>query len=401
LAVDGKDQVVFNLGACGPNGLYKLLQVQPIKVQKLFPLAGFESLQFVPDSSKDFYTTSFSKIEKLDLDEPNSSATAAPVFSMFGGHARLLDTLFVDQDHLLATLIVNRVAPADGAETKRLPPEFMAVAFDRKLKGYYVLDIKAWGPMAIRPTDQALFRFDADAEEIRQFTLPFLESGDSAALATASQAVRDAASNITPPGLDAGAILAQARDAYAELTSYSDSGTMATRMGSFSQDGTFTIRMQRPSFYRIAWTGLGSGGMAWCDGTGDYLRFAGRADEKQKDRETVLAGATGISGNAASTIPASFFHEQWGAVLNSIGDCHVLPDEPVDSIACSVVISVIHRKGGAEAALERAKRLLLRRLDKSQGEEELKVLLTEVLLESGTYLIPLLHACRRGSLLLA
>jgi hypothetical protein len=203
------------------------------------------------------------------------------------------------------------------------------------------------------------------------------------------------------PGLDAGAILAQARDAYAELTSYSDSGTMATRMGSFSQDGTFTIRMQRPSFYRIAWTGLGSGGMAWCDGTGDYLRFAGRADEKQKDRETVLAGATGISGNAASTIPASFFHEQWGAVLNSIGDCHVLPDEPVDSIACSVVISVIHRKGGAEAALERAKRLLLRRLDKSQGEEELKVLLTEVLLESGTYLIPLLHACRRGSLLLA
>jgi hypothetical protein len=251
----------------------------------------------------------------------------------------------IDQDHLLATLILSRPATG-GAAQKRPPPQFMAVAFDRKLKGYYVLDIKRWGPMAIRPTDKALFRFDADAKEIRQFNLLFFASADNSPPPKTSSAI-NAASSASQPGLDAGAILFQARAAYAALTSYSDNGTMATRMGSFSQDGTFTTRMQRPSLYRIAWTGTGisGGGVVWSDGTGDYLRFAGKADEKQKDRTTALAGATGISSNAASMIPAAFFHEQWGDVLSGVGDCQVLPDEPVDNVTCRVVTSVIPARG--------------------------------------------------------
>jgi hypothetical protein len=345
IAVDGKDQVYFNLGPCGPNGIYQLLQVKPIKVQMLFPSDGFWSLQFFPSSSEDLCLTSFSKIVNLDLTTAKTIDEAKPLFSMIGGHASLLNTLLVDVDHILATLAVNHLDPTDPTHKKRLASTRVAVIFDRKLQGYYVLDFKDWGPMAIRPRDKALFRFDADAKEIKQFSLPFLAASDSSQATPTNQPGTPGTGGAAQSGADVAVILSQSRDAYAALTSYCDSGTMSTRMGSFSQDGTFSIRMQRPSLYRISWAGIGGGGIAWSDGTGDYLRFAGSANEKQKDRQTVLAGATGISGNVASTVPASFFHEQWGAVLSGIGDCQILPDETVDDISCKVITSVIQTHG--------------------------------------------------------
>lgn len=141
------------------------------------------------------------------------------------------------------------------------------------------------------------------------------------------------------------ALLKQAREAYAALNSYEDTGTVSALVGTFSQEATFTIRLQRQSYYRVTWTGGASSGAAWSDGTGDYLRIPGRAAEKEKDREAVLAGATGISTGAAATIPASFFHENWGGVLNGIGVCHLLPDETVDGVPCHVVTSFLQSHG--------------------------------------------------------
>jgi hypothetical protein len=102
------------------------------------------------------------------------------VFSMLGGQARLWHTLLIDEDHLLATLLLRE--PATETKGKETSPKFMAVVFDRKFKGYYLLDIKDWGPMAIRPTDKALFRFDADAKEIRQVTEDAAKSRDRAVI---------------------------------------------------------------------------------------------------------------------------------------------------------------------------------------------------------------------------
>jgi hypothetical protein len=141
------------------------------------------------------------------------------------------------------------------------------------------------------------------------------------------------------------ALLKQARETYAALNSYEDTGTVSALVGTFLQEATFTIRLQRQSYYRVTWTGGMTGGAAWSDGTGDYLRLPGRAVEKQKDREAVLAGATGVSTGAAATIPASFFHENWGGVLNGIGVCHLLPDETVDGVPCHVITSLLQSHG--------------------------------------------------------
>lgn len=87
-------------------------------------------------------------------------------------------------------------------------------------------------------------------------------------------------------------------------------------------------------------------GVVWSDGTGDYLHCPGLPNEKQKDQSTALAGATGISGGTAATIPASFFRQHWGDALNGVGECHQLPDDKVDDIPCTVVASTIDSAAG-------------------------------------------------------
>lgn len=145
------------------------------------------------------------------------------------------------------------------------------------------------------------------------------------------------------PGADV--ILKDARNTYAALKSYSDSGTATVRMGGSDQSTTFTIRLQRPSFYRIVWQGTMGQGAAWSDGTGDFLRSASMANEKQKDREMALGGATGISSGVAATIPGTFFDQNWGNALGAAGTHVLKPDEAVDKIPCHVVETKIESRG--------------------------------------------------------
>lgn len=348
LAVDGKNQIYFNLGACGPNGLYRLLQIDPIKVQMLFPSEGFEGLQFFPNGSEDLYATSFSKINKLELGESNPSDTSDPIFSMLGGHAHLLHTLLVDQDHVLATLILSQPTTGDNAPEQRTPPKFMAVAFDRKLKGYYVLDVKQWGPMAIRPTDKALFRFDADAKEIRQFTLPSFADDNSPPSATASQPV-DPALNSVEASLSAGEIFYKAEAAYAALTSYSDQGTTVAVLNGLTMTTTFKIKLARPNLYRIEWVETNDSAYSttttkpqsvWSAGDGDFLDMLGQGPKKQTNREMALSSATGISGGAAATVPSAFFKTQWGNHLSGAERSDKRQaDERVGDTDCCVLAS--------------------------------------------------------------
>jgi outer membrane lipoprotein-sorting protein len=326
LAVDGKNQIYFNLGACGPNGLYQLLQIDPIKVHMLFPSEGFQSLQFFPNGSEDLYTTSFSTINKIEPDEPNPSDATVPIFSMLGGKAHLLHTLLIDEDHLLATLILSEPATGDGAPGKRPPPKFMAVAFDRKLKGYYVLDIKDWGPMAIRPTDNALFRFDADAKEIRQFTVPLFASDNSSPSTTLSQPVA-LGPNSVQASLSAGEIFYKTQAAYAALASYSDQGKTVASLNGLTMTTTFNIKLARPNLYRIEWVQTNDSPYSttttkpqsvWSAGDGDFLDMLGQGPKKQTNQEMALASATGISGGAAATIPGTFFKTQWGNQLGGV-----------------------------------------------------------------------------------
>jgi RNA polymerase sigma factor (sigma-70 family) len=127
-------------------------------------------------------------------------------------------------------------------------------------------------------------------------------------------------------GLKAQEIAKQSQAAYAALASYSDTGTATSTGGGAGTKTTFTIRLQRPNFYRVEWSQGGgfynSSGTVWSDGTGNYLSYgtanAPGKPQKMHNMNMAIAGATGISGSAASDIPGTFFNMAWGGQLGAI-----------------------------------------------------------------------------------
>jgi len=129
-------------------------------------------------------------------------------------------------------------------------------------------------------------------------------------------------------GMTAQEIAGKSRAAYAALSSYSDSGTVVSEMNGQKQTLTFHTRLQRPNLYRIDWTHeagpkvYGSdNGVAWSNGSGDYLLTAAAGEEKNakprkmQNMKMALAAATGQSWSAASTIAGAFFGQELGDVF--------------------------------------------------------------------------------------
>ena len=136
--------------------------------------------------------------------------------------------------------------------------------------------------------------------------------------------------------LSAQEIAGKTRDAYAALSSYSDSGNVVSEIAGQTITLTFNIRLQRPNLYRIDWTqSTGLKGAVWSDDSGDYLRVepgspatpgalaaltaAGLKNDpnpqKMPDRHKALARAAGLSYSAASIIPGAFFGQNCGDVF--------------------------------------------------------------------------------------
>jgi RNA polymerase sigma factor (sigma-70 family) len=150
-------------------------------------------------------------------------------------------------------------------------------------------------------------------------------------------------------------IAKQAQDAYAALSSYSDTGTAVSEGGGQTQTTTFNIRLQRPNLYRIDWTGTGglytSKGVAWSDGNGDFLVTGAAGQEKSEkpvkkhDMQFTLGAAGALSGSAASEIPGTFFNQRGGDTLSlaALGRSQLQQerDEKVGAVDCCVISSVI------------------------------------------------------------
>jgi RNA polymerase sigma factor (sigma-70 family) len=143
-------------------------------------------------------------------------------------------------------------------------------------------------------------------------------------------------------------IVKKSQDAYAALSSYSDSGIIIDNIGSQTLKTTFDIRLQRPNFYRIDWSQtteyFTSGGAAWSSGNGDFLEMKhgsyNARPQRYKDMETVLASATGVSGQASATIPGTFFKQNWGDVLHpKDATLQRQEDQAVHGIDCYVISS--------------------------------------------------------------
>jgi outer membrane lipoprotein-sorting protein len=150
-------------------------------------------------------------------------------------------------------------------------------------------------------------------------------------------------------------IAKQAQDAYAALSSYSDSGTVVSEVAGTSLKTVFNIRLQRPDLYRIDWTqtvggAASSQGITWSDGTGDFFMMGVNGQEmnppprKMKDMQQAFASATGVS-STATAIPATFYRQNFGDTLGvaALGgsELEAEGDEKVGGVDCYVFSSKI------------------------------------------------------------
>lgn len=146
-------------------------------------------------------------------------------------------------------------------------------------------------------------------------------------------------------GLSAREIIRDSQDAYAMLSSYSDDGTIIENLGNQTLRTTFKIKLQRPDFYRIEWSQAATpfftnSGVVWSAGNGNVLEMKigqSRANpEKYPDMQTALATATGVSGQAASTIPGTFFKQHLENALNP-ANATLQGVEHVNGVDCYVI----------------------------------------------------------------
>jgi hypothetical protein len=121
--------------------------------------------------------------------------------------------------------------------------------------------------------------------------------------------------------LDADQILRDVQAKYASLQTYSSIGEVRNVMTMSAPKGgaaakpvelvtEFTIKLARPQMYQVTWLQKNGffdhKGALWSDGGQRFFRTLGHT-EQPADSEEGFAGATGVSGGAAATIPSIFF----------------------------------------------------------------------------------------------
>jgi RNA polymerase sigma factor (sigma-70 family) len=142
-------------------------------------------------------------------------------------------------------------------------------------------------------------------------------------------------------------IFKKAQDTYASLSSYSDEGKTIAILNGMTLTTTFTIKLSRPSFYRIEWNqpvnvGYANKGIVWSDGTGDFMLMGGGNVRSEKSRESALSSATGVSGSAAATVPGTFFKMNWGDQLGAVSGEKQQADEKIGDVDCYVFTSELN-----------------------------------------------------------
>lgn len=123
--------------------------------------------------------------------------------------------------------------------------------------------------------------------------------------------------------LTAREIAQQSQAAYAALTSYDDQGRTVAELAGNTVEYAFSLRLQRPNLYRVAWTNtvksfsqMTSLGTVWGNGNENYLAMNSAKPQKQRSLAETLAAAKGVSGSASATIPGTFFNQRWGNAIN-------------------------------------------------------------------------------------
>ena len=145
------------------------------------------------------------------------------------------------------------------------------------------------------------------------------------------------------------------------------------------------IKLARPNLYRIDWqqssvsaayNSTATTQAVWSAGSGDFLLAWGGGQTKYKDMETALAGATGISGGAASTIPGTFFKMNWGNQLGGpVAGEKRQADEKVGDVDCFVFSSEL--KGRTKKIWIGKQDFLIHQVQNVTSSEAMKAVMAE------------------------
>jgi outer membrane lipoprotein-sorting protein len=130
-------------------------------------------------------------------------------------------------------------------------------------------------------------------------------------------------------------IVQQSRARYAALYSYDSTGEATYLARGKTTITKFSIRLQRPNLYRIAWQFGAYNGSVWSDGTGNYFNMFNEPPE-EKDRDAALAHASDVSNMIATTIAKAFFNDI-GNELRPDLLSERKPDEKVGDFNCFVL----------------------------------------------------------------
>jgi RNA polymerase sigma factor (sigma-70 family) len=108
-------------------------------------------------------------------------------------------------------------------------------------------------------------------------------------------------------------VVQRCQEAYNAVQSYSGTSTVSNQNALLGQlPSTATVEYTRPGKIRV--TGLDSNGNVYTivsDGITSFLQANG-AWQKMSNAENAIGGATGVSNEAATTIPALLLHTAWG-----------------------------------------------------------------------------------------
>jgi outer membrane lipoprotein-sorting protein len=177
-------------------------------------------------------------------------------------------------------------------------------------------------------------------------------------------------------------IFKNAQEKYASLTSYSDEGQTMAAVNGMNLTTTFSIKLARPNMYRIEWaqkvhSNYTNTGVVWSAGDGDFMVMGNGNAQKQGSQESALSSATGVSGNAAATIPGTFFKMNWGNQLGkSVAGQKQQADEKVGGVDC-YVFSNEPKQGMTRTLWIGKEDFLIHQLRTVTSAEALKKVLTE------------------------
>lgn len=144
--------------------------------------------------------------------------------------------------------------------------------------------------------------------------------------------------------VDATRILNNMFGVYSRLASYQDEGILVTTndepTGGRIEKMPFKTFFKRPNLFRFEWTEygitkLGQKNVIWSNGKESFTYWEPDRYEKDESLSSAIAGATGVSAGAASTVSVFLMREKyWHSPLERLVNVSLLGEDVFEGVRC-------------------------------------------------------------------